>query len=113
MLTFEKLNGEGEKVSAQKIDNILGSINPRPHLNLVVLKACDSLTIGKAFLNYADYVICIMENKDVRDDVANMFTKEFYKYLCKRQPQNNIKMAFEKARESVENCLNQEDEGEA
>ena len=82
MLTFEKLNGEGEKVSAQKIDNILSSINPRPHLNLVVLKACDSLNVGKVFLKYADYVICIMENNDVRDDVANMFTKEFYKYLC-------------------------------
>ena len=54
-----------------------------------------------------------MENEEVRDDVANMFTKEFYKYLCQRLPQNTISMAFEKARESVEFCLNSKEQGEA
>ena len=54
-----------------------------------------------------------MENEEVRDDVANMFTKEFYKYLCQRHPQNTISMAFEKARESVEFCLNSKEQGEA
>ena len=79
-LAFEQRNGEGQNVTALRIDNILSECDAK--LELVVLKACNSEKIGNVFAKYAKHVICIRDKYNVRDDIANKFTQKFYGYLC-------------------------------
>ena len=75
-----------------------------------MLKACNSLKIGKIFQKYAKHCICIKEDRFVRDDVANMFTKKFYELLCSGF---TICSAFDKAVDSIKYKLKQSEEDEA
>ena len=76
-LLLENSTGEGELVSARKLQKLITST--LPNLDLVFVAACDSEFVGRIFQKCGvKHVVCVKKQKHVLDAAAIEFTKIFY-----------------------------------
>ena len=79
-MLFETIDGAAELASAYKLRELVQ--NQQKKLNLVVVAACKSESVGEIFLKCgARHVVCVKTGMKVLDNAAITFTGAFYRNI--------------------------------